>query len=113
MKKAYPVPRMDNAQVRITEWQFEPGAATGFHRHEFDDVVVPLVDGLLRLVAAGGEGRAELRKGVAYFRRQAWSTTSSMRAISHSPSSRSNCSTILSIRRGQSHRGVHGYRRTT
>jgi beta-alanine degradation protein BauB len=69
MKKANPVPRMNNPQVRITEWQFEPGAATGFHRHEFDYVVVPLVDGLLRLVAADGESTAELRKGVAYFRK--------------------------------------------
>jgi quercetin dioxygenase-like cupin family protein len=55
--------------VRVTEWQFEPGAATGHHRHEFDYVVVPLVDGVLRLVAAGGESSAELRKGVAYFRK--------------------------------------------
>jgi quercetin dioxygenase-like cupin family protein len=68
MKKAKPVSRVDNAQVRVTEWQFEPGAATGHHRHEFDYVVVPLVDGLLRLIAAGGESNAELRKGVAYFR---------------------------------------------
>ena len=47
MKKAKPVSRVDNAEVRVTEWQFEPGAATGHHRHEFDYVVVPLVDGLL------------------------------------------------------------------
>jgi beta-alanine degradation protein BauB len=55
MKKAKPVSRVDNAQVRVTEWQFEPGAATGHHRHEFDYVVVPLDNGVLRLVAAGGE----------------------------------------------------------
>jgi beta-alanine degradation protein BauB len=68
MKKAKPVSRVDNAQVRVTEWRFEPGAATGHHRREFD-YVVPLVDGLLRLIAAGGESSAELRKGVAYFRK--------------------------------------------
>jgi beta-alanine degradation protein BauB len=67
MKKANPVSRVDNGQVRVTEWQFEPGAATGHHRHEYDYVVVPLVDGLLRLVAAGAESSSELRKGVAYF----------------------------------------------
>ena len=69
MKKVEPVIRVDNAEVRVTEWRFEPGAATGHHRHEFDYVVVPLVDGLLRLVDAGGESSAELRKGVAYFRK--------------------------------------------
>jgi quercetin dioxygenase-like cupin family protein len=69
MEKAKPVSRVNNAQVRVTEWQFEPGAATGHHRHEFDYVVVPLVDGLLRLVAVGAESRSELRKGVAYFRK--------------------------------------------
>ena len=69
MKKAKPVSRVENALVRVTEWQFEPGAATGHHRHEFDYVVVPLVDGLLRIIAAGAESNAELRKGVAYFRK--------------------------------------------
>jgi beta-alanine degradation protein BauB len=69
MEKAKPVCRVDNAQLRVTEWRFEPGAATGHHRHEFDHVVAPLVDRLLRLVAAGGESSAKLRKGVAYFRK--------------------------------------------
>jgi quercetin dioxygenase-like cupin family protein len=69
MKRAKPVPRVDNAEVRVTEWQFEPGAATGHHRHEFDYVVVPLVDGLLRLIAADGDSSAELRRGVACFRK--------------------------------------------
>ena len=32
-------------------------------------MVVPLVDGLLRLIAAGAESNAELKKGVAYFRK--------------------------------------------
>ena len=66
MKRAKPVSRVDNAQVRVTEWQFERSAATGHHRHEFDYVVVPLVDGLLRLIAADGDSSAELRKGIAF-----------------------------------------------
>ena len=53
--------------VRVTEWQYEPGAATGHHRHEFDYVVVPLVDGVLRLIAADGESSAELREGRRLF----------------------------------------------
>lgn len=69
MKRAKPVSRVENTQVRVTEWQFDPGAATGHHRHEFDYVAVPLVDGLLRLIAADGDSSVELRKGVAYFRK--------------------------------------------
>jgi quercetin dioxygenase-like cupin family protein len=59
---------VDNGRVRVTEWRFAPGAATGWHRHEMDYVVVPLLDGRLKLVEAGGERFAELKKGVPYFR---------------------------------------------
>jgi beta-alanine degradation protein BauB len=68
-EKAVPTVFIDNERVRVTEWRFAPGAATGWHRHEMDYVVVPLVDGELELVGQGGERtRAELRKGVPYFR---------------------------------------------
>jgi len=60
---------IDNERVRVTEWRFAPGAATGWHRHEMDYVVVPLVDGELELVGQGGERtRASLSRGVPYFR---------------------------------------------
>ncbi|MGH6898803.1 MAG: cupin domain-containing protein [Geminicoccaceae bacterium] len=60
---------IDNERVRVSEWRFAPGAATGWHRHEMDYVVVPMVDGELELVGRGGERtRAQLRKGVPYFR---------------------------------------------
>jgi quercetin dioxygenase-like cupin family protein len=60
---------IDNERVRVTEWRFAPGAATGWHRHEMDYVVVPLVDGELELVGPGGaRNRAQLRQGVPYFR---------------------------------------------
>jgi quercetin dioxygenase-like cupin family protein len=66
---AVPTVFLDNERVRVTEWRFAPGAATGRHRHEMDYVVVPLVDGELELVGQAGERtRAELRKGVPYFR---------------------------------------------
>ena len=46
-----------------------PGAATGWHRHEMDYVVVPMVDGELELVGPdGARSRAQLRQGVPYFR---------------------------------------------
>lgn len=60
---------IDNDRTRVTEWRFAPGAATGWHRHEYDYVIVPLMDGKLRIVTAGGEEHvAELETGVAYFR---------------------------------------------
>jgi quercetin dioxygenase-like cupin family protein len=60
---------IDNERVRVTEWRFAPGAATGWHRHEMDYVVVPMLDGELDLVGQVGERtRAKLSKGVPYFR---------------------------------------------
>lgn len=59
---------IDNERVRVTEWRFAPGAATGRHRHEYDYVVVPMLDGSLKLLEDGGERVAELKKGVPYFR---------------------------------------------
>lgn len=66
---AVPTVFIDNARVRVTEWRFAPGAATGWHRHEFDYVVVPMADGQLKLVGPGGAvSYADLKKGVPYFR---------------------------------------------
>jgi quercetin dioxygenase-like cupin family protein len=59
---------VDNERVRVTEWRFAPGAATGWHRHDFDYVVVPMTTGPLRIRTAQGETAAELAAGRAYFR---------------------------------------------
>ena len=66
--KAVPTVQLDNDRTRVTEWRFAPGAATGWHRHEYDYVVVPMTTGKLRLEAADGETIAELETGRAYFR---------------------------------------------
>jgi quercetin dioxygenase-like cupin family protein len=67
--RAVPTVFIDNERVRVTEWRFAPGAATGWHRHEMDYVVVPMADGVLELVEpGGGRRRAELKRGVSYFR---------------------------------------------
>jgi beta-alanine degradation protein BauB len=69
MSRAAPTVLIDNERVRVTEWRFAPGAATGWHRHPMDYVVVPMLDGVLELVGAHEvRTRAELRKGVPYFR---------------------------------------------
>lgn len=67
--KAKPTVFIDNDRVIVTEWRFQPGAATGWHRHGYDYVVVPVTDGRLRLVGPGGvESSATLTLGQPYFR---------------------------------------------
>jgi len=67
--KAEAVARVENGEVRVTEWRFAAGAETGWHRHDYDYLVVPLTDGRLRIVAGEEESTAELKQGAAYFRR--------------------------------------------
>ena len=43
--------------VRVTEYRFANGAETGWHRHEHDYVVVPMMDGALLLEEPGGSSR--------------------------------------------------------
>lgn len=60
----------DNDTTRVTRWSFAPGAETGFHRHEYDYVVVPLTTGALKIVdKEGTESTAQLTAGLSYFRR--------------------------------------------
>ena len=58
----------DNERVRITEWRFPPGTSTGFHRHEFDYVVVPLTTATLKILTPTGEVQNQMATGQAYFR---------------------------------------------
>jgi len=60
--------QVDNERVRVTEWRFAPGAETGWHRHEFDYVVVPMTTGRLRIDNGTSEVFAELVVGQSYFR---------------------------------------------
>lgn len=60
--------QLDNERVRVTEWRFAPGAATGWHRHDHDYVVVPMTTGQLRIDTGGSEVIAELVVGQSYFR---------------------------------------------
>jgi len=68
--KATPTVQIDNNHLRVTEWRFAPGAATGYHRHEHDYVVVPVRDGELKLIGPSGEiSLAKLELGKSYFRK--------------------------------------------
>ncbi|MEM6743888.1 MAG: cupin domain-containing protein [Pseudomonadota bacterium] len=71
MDRAAAVPTLlvDNDKVRVTEWVFAPGAATGWHVHEMDYVVTPLTSQPVDIVDGDGAvTRFEMQKGVSYFR---------------------------------------------
>lgn len=59
---------IDNERVIVTEYRFQPGQNTGWHRHGRDYVVVPLMNGRLKIENADGSSIAEMKMGVAYFR---------------------------------------------
>ena len=60
--------QIDDAIVRVTEWRFAPGAATGWHRHEHPYVVVPMTTGRLAITGPDGPATAELVAGRSYAR---------------------------------------------
>jgi hypothetical protein len=67
---AKPAVMIDNVRTRVTEWRFaQKGDNTGWHKHEYDYVVVPMFDGFLDIELPSGEVvHAPMKKGVPYFR---------------------------------------------
>ena len=65
---AVPTVQIDDATVRVTEWRFAPGATTGWPRHEYPYVVVPMTTGRLAVTGAGGAVMADLVTGRSYSR---------------------------------------------
>ena len=67
---ATPTVMIDNDRVRVTEWRFKArGDNTGWHRHDYDYVVIPQFDGVLEIDLGGGERvTAHLSSGVPYYR---------------------------------------------
>jgi mannose-6-phosphate isomerase-like protein (cupin superfamily) len=60
---------IDNDKVKVTEWSFEVGDSTGHHIHEYNYIVVPMLDGELRIVDKdNNETISKLTKGGAYYR---------------------------------------------
>lgn len=67
--KATPLVHVDNDRTRVTEWRFQPGDATGWHRHDMDYVITPVTDGQVRIVGPdGAESMAEMIAGKSYYR---------------------------------------------
>ena len=68
---AVPKIYIENETTRVTQWRFlKRGDNTGWHRHEYDYVVVPLFDGVLEIDTGEGQiTRATMQSGVPYFRK--------------------------------------------
>ena len=65
---AVPTRQVENDCFIVTEWRFAPGAHTGWHRHAYGYVVVPMTTGRLRIDTAGGPAVADLVAGRSYAR---------------------------------------------
>ena len=61
---------INNDRARVTEWRFSKrGDNTGWHRHEYDYVVVPMFDGKLEIKTSDGElVTVPMKTGIPYFR---------------------------------------------
>ena len=46
---AVPTVQQDDDTIRITRWDFEPGAVTGWHQHGWPYFVVMLTDAILNV----------------------------------------------------------------
>jgi quercetin dioxygenase-like cupin family protein len=65
---AVPTVQQDDDAVRITRWDFEPGAVTGWHEHGWPYFVIMLVAGTLRIHDGAAETDVPLAAGQAYRR---------------------------------------------
>jgi quercetin dioxygenase-like cupin family protein len=66
---AVPHELVDDERVRVTRWDFEPGAETGWHRHGMDYVVTTLTPCSFLLEEPGGESRrVDMEAGHTYRR---------------------------------------------
>jgi beta-alanine degradation protein BauB len=65
---ARPTIQQDDASLRITRWDFEPGATTGWHTHGWLYFVVLLTDATLRIHDGAMETDVNLVAGQTYMR---------------------------------------------
>ncbi len=60
---------IDDKRVRVTRWDFPPGAETGWHRHGMDYVVTTLTPCAFLLEEPGGAARrVDMEAGASYRR---------------------------------------------
>ncbi|MBS9478626.1 cupin domain-containing protein [Ancylobacter radicis] len=65
---ARPTTLADDERVRITRWDFEPGATTGWHEHAMDYAIVFVTDGLMEIDVDGTVTQVAMAAGAAYSR---------------------------------------------
>ena len=58
--------QVDDERELVTECRFAARAETGWHRHEYDYVVVPMTTGKLLLETEDGNKEAKLSTGQSY-----------------------------------------------
>lgn len=58
----------EDERARVTRWDFEPGAVTGWHRHTMDYVVVILTDATMAYEIDGVVTEVEVKAGQSYIR---------------------------------------------
>ena len=66
---AQPTILIDNDKVNVTKWLFDVGDSTGHHIHENNYIVIPMLDGELKILEKNNnETISKLIKGGAYYR---------------------------------------------
>ena len=64
-----PTQLIDDARVRVTRFDFSPGAETGWHRHDYDYVITAVTDCHMLLEDPGGVNRKVLVPAGSAYRR--------------------------------------------
>jgi len=60
---------INNNKVKVTEWSFEIGDSTGHHIHGYNYIVIPMLDGELKILDKDNKEKiSKLSKGGAYYR---------------------------------------------
>jgi quercetin dioxygenase-like cupin family protein len=65
---AVPTVQTDNEDVKITRWDFSPGAATGWHTHSWPYIIVMLTNAVMRLHDGAAVTEVNFTAGDAYQR---------------------------------------------
>ncbi len=58
----------DSEAIKITRWDFEPGAATGWHTHGWPYIVVMLTDATMKLHNGSAVTEVKFKAGDSYQR---------------------------------------------
>jgi quercetin dioxygenase-like cupin family protein len=60
--------QVDDGRIRVTRYDMAPGDRIPRHRHEFDYLVVPILDGAFAVIADAGSSEQRTTAGVPYQR---------------------------------------------